>query len=335
MNATGPDEHAVLGQAAEWFAVLRDDRASDTDRDRWRAWLAANPAHRRAWQRVEAISQPFDQLGRVTASSEAARSAITAARRQSRRRALGGLLGLTGVAVGAGVLGRALLPWQAWWYQAATHTASLRTAVGEVRTLTLEDGSELTLSTATAVDLAFNAAERRILLRSGEIFISSAKDPVSPQRDLMVDTGHGRVTALGTRFSVSSDTRQASVAVFDGAVRVQPARGASRELAAGQQTDFDAHGSQPPSHAEAAREAWSRGLLVADDVPLGRFIADLARYTPMRIDVAPDVAELRLVGVYRFDQPARNVPQILMALEQALPVRVRQSDGATLRIAAR
>lgn len=48
--------HAVLASAADWYARLRDGRAESRDRDAWRAWLAADEAHRTAWRQVEEIT---------------------------------------------------------------------------------------------------------------------------------------------------------------------------------------------------------------------------------------------------------------------------------------
>jgi transmembrane sensor len=74
--------------------------------------------------------------------------------------------------------------------------------------------------------------------------------------------------------------------------------------------------------------------LIADDVPLADFIAELARYTPRRIALDPAAARLRLVGSHRIGHAASDIPRILQTLENALPVRVTTTaDG--WRIAAR
>lgn len=333
-------DHTALQQAAQWFATLRDESAGEADRQRWREWLAANTAHAQAWQRVEAIHQPFSQVAGPAqpdqpTRAQAARSALDAARQAPRRRALR-LLGLAGLMMGTGALVRQQLPWREWVYARAAGTATHRTAIGEQRSLQLEDGTPLTLNTATAVDLDFDADWRRIVLRDGEVLVSSAPDPVRPPRPLVVDTPHGRLTALGTRFVVRSAERGTNVGVFEGTVRVAPAgTHTTHDLPAGQQTRFDAMRIEPEQPADLTRESWARGMLVADNTRLDTFVQELARYTPVKLQVAEAVAALRLVGVYRMAQPQQDLPQVLLALEQALPVRVRRTTPGSILIEAR
>jgi transmembrane sensor len=90
----------------------------------------------------------------------------------------GGLLG--------GLFGREDL--QAW-------VADYRTAIGEQREIILADGTRLWLNTASAINVYFNARERRIQLVTGEIFIATAKDT---RRPFQVDTAQGQLRALGT-----------------------------------------------------------------------------------------------------------------------------------------
>jgi transmembrane sensor len=65
--------------------------------------------------------------------------------------------------------------------------------------------------------------------------------------------------------------------------------------------------------------AWSEGMLVASDMPLGEFLGELARYRAGRISCAPEVAHLRVSGTY----PLGDTERILGALQRALPIRVR------------
>lgn len=335
-----PPDPQALRQAAQWFATLRDESADDGDRQRWREWLAASAAHAQAWQRVEAIHQPFSQLAGASQAdgpsrAQAARSALHAARQAPRRRSLR-LLGLAGVLLGSGALLRQQLPWREWAYAWAAGSAAHRTAIGEQRRLRLEDGSSMTLNTATAVDLDFSADWRRIVLRGGEVLVSSAPDPQRPPRPLVVDTPHGRLTALGTRFVVRSTDGGTDVSVFEGRVRVAPAdHPGTRDLPAGQQTRFNALSIAPEQAADLGRESWARGMLVADNTRLDALVLELSRYTAVKLQVAESVAGLRVVGVYRMAQPQHDLPQVLLALEQALPVRVRRTASGSILIEAR
>lgn len=334
------DERIIQREAAEWFAVLHDEQASEEQHRRWRTWIDADPAHARVWERVKAISQPFAQAANA-APAQALRETLAKAQSAGRRRVLR-VLGLGGVTVGAGLLARHTLPWlplQDWLHEYAVARADHRTGIGEQRRLTLPDGTRLDLNTATAVDVDFGRSLRRIVLHAGEILVDSAPDTQAPARALVVDTPCARLTALGTRFAVRGDVRNEAfsghVAVFEGAVRISLANGAHLEVPAGRQARFTADGIEPDGRADLARESWSRGQLVADDIPLAAFVAELSRYTPVSVTVSPQAAPLRLVGAYPIAQPARDIPVILAALESALPVRVERTPAGGVHIRAR
>ncbi|MDZ7855855.1 FecR domain-containing protein [Sphaerotilus sp.] len=340
-SAAHDNEPALLRAAAEWFALLHDEDASDADRARWREWLAADAAHARVWERVRAISQPFADAAEA-APAQALRDTLTRAQDAGRRRALR-LLSLGGLVAGVGLLARQALPWPGWLHELAMARADHRTAAGEQRHLSLPDGTRLALNTATAVDVDFGRALRRIVLHDGEILVETAPDTQSPARALVVDTAFARLTALGTRFAVRGNAGGGHVAVFQGSVRVALSGGVSGvesgvdslEVPAGRQARFSADGITADGHADTAREAWSRGQLVADDVPLAAFVAELSRYTTVPITISPAAAPLRLVGVYPIANPGRDVPLVLAALESALPVRVQRTPAGGVHIGLR
>lgn len=327
-------ERALLEQAAEWFAILQDENVTADERCRWQSWLAASPAHANAWQRVESIGQPFAQIATRTPHG-AARQALSRSAVSRRRRTLQ-LLGFGGLFLSCGQVLRQTLPWQSWSQAYYVARAAHRTGIGEQRQLTLDDGTALAINTSSAVDLDFGQNLRRIILREGEILIESAPDKHSPSRPLVVDTRFGRLTALGTRFNVRDDGDGVQLAVFAGVVRIAPtAGGPTVDIAAGQQARFSAAQIDPASPADPAREQWSRGQLIADNLPLASFIEELARYTPIQFEIDDAAGRHRLLGVYRISQPDRDVPRILASLESALPVHIQIINGKTVRISQR
>ncbi|MCY1371995.1 Protein FecR [compost metagenome] len=69
-----------------------------------------------------------------------------------------------------------------------------------------------------------------------------------------------------------------------------------------------------------ARQSWSKGVLLADDMPLGAFVQELSHYRHGHLAVAPEVADLRVVGSY----PLHDSDQALAMLEGVLPIRVNR-----------
>lgn len=303
-----PDDR-VLQQAAEWFAALHADEPDALERERWQAWLDADPAHAEAWRRVEAMSQRFERLPEL-AGRQAAMRALRVPARPGRRRLLRsvavlGATGLTGWLVGRD---EGPLPWR----------ADYRTGTGERRELALADGSRLWLNSGSAVCVAFDARQRGLRLLKGELLIETARDV----RPLVVHAQEAALHARGTRFSVRRDERGCHLAVYAGAVEARPVLPVPPVLVtAGQGLRIDASGQVEAQLPRRGQESWSRGLLVADGMRLADFIAELARHQPGYLGCAPEVAELRLVGSFPLD----DAEQIYVALERALPVRVSRS----------
>lgn len=195
--------------------------------------------------------------------------------------------------------------------------ASERTGTGEIRDTRLADGTHLWLSSRTAVEIDYSQHLRRLQLLQGEVLVDTANDP----RPLVVDALHGRLQALGTRFSVREGQGFTQLSVFAGAVRIEPANSAAVQVVpAGRQVRIGDAGIGASEPVALAREAWSRGVLLADNRRLADFIDELAEHVPGYLGCDPRVAELRLVGAYPLNDPER----ILAALERSLPVRVNR-----------
>lgn len=294
----------VLDQAAEWLMRLHSGSTTESERQAFEQWRGAHPEHERAWQ----LSEHFLQgLHRVNAS--VARAALRRPASASRRRALRQVL----------LLAAALPP--VWWTVKqqpwASWSADYRTATGERRELRLADGTQLALNTASAADVRFDARQRLVRLHAGEVMVTTGQDPA--KRPFFVETGFGRVQAIGTRFSVREHADRSEVAVYEGIVELRPAGDAQAalRLQAGQAGSFTRHTVSPPAAARAAATMWLRGMLVADDWRLDRLLAELDRYRPGRLRCDPAVAALRISGAFPLD----DIPRSLELIQEVLPVR--------------
>ena len=300
-----------LQQAADWFAVLHGGATSDHERLQWQRWLDTGPQQRAAWQRVEAVAGEFAGLAGLPARRALDRTAAFDSRRRTALRALA----IVPVAGLAGWFAERQVPWRGW---VAVH----RTDTGERREVVLADGSRLWLNTATALDIDFSAGLRRVVLHRGEVLVTSGHDEAFATRPLVVDVPQGRLTALGTRFAVRHEDADAvRLAVFEGTVEARPAHGAApRTLAAGEQARVSADEVDAPVPVMVEEDAWTRGMLVADGMRLGDFVAELGRHRPGYLGCAPEVADLRIVGAY----PLTDTDRILEALQSTLPVKVHR-----------
>lgn len=315
-SAAPEPSHATLEQAAEWYALLCSRHVSEQDRARWQQWLRATPEHQIAWRYVEDISKSFAPLQAASAPRLAADKLLQAnARFRQRRRVLAGAAALGG----AGMLG-----WAAWRHMplpasVLAWAADHRSSTGEQREILMEDGTRIWLNTASAFDVHYTSHERLIALVTGEIFIATAADA---QRPLVVETDQGRLRALGTRFNVRREEGHTQVAVYEGAVEIRTVSSAAMAvIAAGQQASFTRDRVHRAIPADAAREAWTHGVLLARDVPLREVMQELRRYRKGYIGLADELAELRVYGSF----PVHDTDRTLAMLATALPVRVRQT----------
>jgi len=296
-------DDSILDQAAEWLVVMHAGAVSAEDRRAWMNWRARSAAHEQAWLRAERL---LDTLGDLPP----ALAMPTLDRPGSRRAALVKLAALLAVAPAA---------WGAWrCSEAEGWAADYRSATGERREIRLDDDTRLTLDTASAVDVRYDANQRIVLLRAGEIHIETAADP----RPFEVHTRDGRLRALGTRFTVRLQDDGTRLAVQEGAVRIATAHD-TLVLNAGQQTAFSARGIDAAAQLDPSAMAWTRGMLLADGMPLGALVAELARYRKGVTRCDPAVAALRVSGTF----PLADTDRSLAMLAATYPVTVASRLG--------
>lgn len=302
-----PIRPEVLHQAAEWLIRLQDEPVNEADRNAWRRWLSTSDEHGRAWQRAEQLTRLLDEVPEAVGATPLRRS-----HRRDRRAALGAIMGLL---VGTPTAWLALQR-QPWQYAVADHT----TGIGQQRQVWLDDGSTLFLNTDTRVDMRYTAQERLLVLMRGEVLVQTAADLSATPRPFRMQTPHGQLQAMGTRFAVRLLDATSRIAVEEGAVRVSPKAlpQDSRVVAAGQQATYG------PSKVVAAvplrRDAldWAQGVLNVQAVPLGEVVAELARYRPGIMRCDPGVASIPVSGVFRLD----DIDKALRLLQETFPVQI-------------
>lgn len=315
----------IEAQALEWQVILWSGETQEHELQAFQYWLAQDPQHAQAWERVQRFGRqlqaaPQDVAARVL---QAGLSAQAVRRRRSVLRGLA-LFACGGLAT----YGVSRTPhWSAW-------NADVRTASGERRELSLPDGTQLALNTASAVNVQYSDTQRRIQLLSGEVLVTTAADSHNHHRPFFVQTGQGRVQALGTRFLVRDwpDFSQVSVQVYDGRVELQPRDGGQiLRLEAGQQAFFSQQQVFAPAPADQQAAAWQRGMLVVERWRLVDFLREVARYRTGALRCDPAVADLIVSGVY----PVNDTDAILQSLARALPVQVRSVTPYWVTVSAR
>lgn len=290
-------DELTLAEASAWLTRLQDSGRTAAAEAAFKEWLAASPAHARAFTRANDVWELIPG-----AMATAAYRPRTADRRHARPRRTPWLVAAACAAlllVTAGVV-RVLLP--------ANQT--YQTAAGAQKTVVLADHTRITLNTDTRLVVEYRKGERRVQLERGEALFHVTENP---QRPFIVQTGDAQIVDLGTVFDVRHDSRRVAVTLLEGKVWVgarnaPPGQSApSVVLTLGERLTIAANGTHTldrPNLEEAV--AWQHGQVYFDDTTLADAVAELDRYGGVRIRIAdPALSNLRVSGVFSVRDPAQ------------------------------
>jgi transmembrane sensor len=371
-----PRGPSVADEAAEWLATLTDGSCTEDERQRFVDWLKRSNLHVDEFLRVSALSKrltrsdawPQYHIDDLIAQAHAPCNVVTALPDPAR---LGAGVETAGVprsapgamedGQGARLRSRGTFG-ERWGWALAAAVAPLiviatllvikfdplelaggtyATAIGELRSITLEDGSVVELNTSSKVRTHFSPKLREVQLLSGEAVFKVAKNPARPFR---VSTGSTQIVAVGTEFNVYARQSKTVVTVIEGRVRVTDHPPSSQvtadtdrnfELSIGEQAVIAPH--MPISRIRLADsrsvKSWTERRLIFEDTPLSEAADEFARYNRKLIRLEdPKLRELKVTGVFNATDPASLVEFI----EAYGSVKVQaEQDGWTLDSSAR
>lgn len=219
-----------------------------------------------------------------------------------------------------------------------------RTVTGDQKNIELPDGSSVMLNTASHIRIAYTSDQRIIHLLKGEGYFSVETDPSRP---FLVRVDDHVVSAVGTAFTVFRNNAGIDVTVTEGDVDVF-LMGATNDT-------LDSLEQRIPNVQLTAREsvvftdnvepvkvvsatdinrklAWRQGVLAFAGEPLPNVVAEVSRYTDLKIIISDEsLEELRFGGVLRIG----NIDALFNALEQSFGVKIeRKPDGLVYLSAA-
>ena len=252
--------------AAEWFAARRGPPDAELER-RFARWLAENPRN------VDEYAL-CDLTWELSADAAAGLAPEPASRPRWIRRA----------AVAAAALAACTVAAVAMFWVNSPAPLRVTTLPGEQRILALEDGSQVTLNTRSALEVRLGRSERSIRMLDGEAFFIVAKDASRP---FVVETPLGSARAVGTRFNVFLADQRVEVSTEEGRVLVQSGdrRGAAVMATPGTRATLERGGATPTlAAADLSRiDNWRAHRLEFDRVPLADALAEISRYTALPI----------------------------------------------------
>lgn len=210
-----------------------------------------------------------------------------------------------------------------------------KTAVGEQRTVTLADGSTVTLNTATEIAVDYGPGERIVRLVRGQALFDVAH---AADRPFSVIVAGRKVTALGTLFEVRLDKDRLRVTLLRGRVRVDeqlPAATATKVppptfLSPGEQFSSAAGLAPVVQSVDVEQQTlWRQSLVEFDDAPIGDAIAELNRYSAKPIVVRdPRVADMRISGIVK----TGDADAFAALVGAMLPVAARKNERGEVEL---
>lgn len=248
----------------QWFHSFEQDQPhhlSDTDRELVKTAI---------WQGIEPHLVPEKKIFRLPRLTRAA----------------------VWIALVAGVALFALFLYNKQQGRSAIAYTTFTTNPGERKTVTIKDGSRLTLNAGTTLKLYDDFPEnRKVELVDGEVFFEVTKDP---QRPFLVQNKELTVTVLGTSFNVSAYTalHAIHVGVITGKVHVQQEKTTLAMLTPSQQLVYDkqTHTYQTLT-LDGAQEDWRSGRLPLNDVSFDEMV--FLMKINFGIDIVADDPEIR------------------------------------------
>jgi transmembrane sensor len=317
---------SIREHAAEWFLRLHAHDLNVAERFAYLQWLKSSPVHVGETLQMcilYSILYPMRQQVFFTNEDDVS-NVIELATREDRQdvappartRSSWHVRALT-VAVAIGLtLVVGVIATRGW------HDSTIETQASEWRSLTLNDGSFVSVGPRTELRDRFGQEQRLLSLSHGEALFQVAKDPARP---FIVEAGLAVVHATGTRFAVSRREGDVTVTVTveEGTVLVSDGAGRPGAIALTAAKQLKMSGTWPPAveHVDAARElAWSARRLVFDDDTIAAAAEEFNRRNRVQIVVDPAFASEQVRGVFQADDPA-SFAEVVAARKKGVALR--------------
>lgn len=313
MPDRSPAHDLLRETAVDWCIRLHAEDCSEAERQAFRQWHDADPAHAAEFAKMSKIWQLSVELPLLDTTP-------MPLRRRSPLPFLARAAAVVLVVSGA---------WFGGW-SAGVLPASVRyyAAQDERRQVRLPDQSQVELNRRTSLWYLGYKARRAVTLAAGEAYFDVQRDP---QKPFVIGTDNARVRVTGTHFNIWTSEQRTAVTVTQGSVLVAPLTadlnfGQATELTAGMQAVFvpgQPHLLRRVDPATAA--AWRKGRLVLDDISLREALPQINRYLDLPLTLAADGAgDLRIGGSY----DTAELDQLVTALPQILPVQLRRTGDS-------
>jgi transmembrane sensor len=315
-NELSAPSEKVMREAQCWVVRLHSGEADETELANLARWRNESVAHEQAL----AGAQYRWQLFREAALNIAAREGMACARPANRRLPQLGRRALFGgaLAASAGITVGIVHPPSDLWPSLTELTADYRTKTGEHRQLTLASTVSVEMNTQTSLSV------QRALPGVASIDLISGEVAVVATSPFVANAGGGHARVVQGSFDLRNDAGAVSVTCLAGQVQVT----CGERVVVLQPTQLVAYDDRRLGAVSGANmdtvDAWRRGLLVFEETPLVRVIAEVNRYRRGRIILVNGaLASLPVDATFRLDDLDKAIPK----LEDVYGIKARALPG--------
>lgn len=286
------DNERARREAAEWRLWCDEEPDDAHIQRRFQDWLRASPENARAWDEMTRTNALLSN--RATVVALPARRKIRPTRRTM----------AVGLAAMAATLVFICAPRLTLWLQ-----ADYITGTAQIRSITLADGSRLTLGPQTAIQVALGKTERHVRMLSGEAFFDVTHDTSRPFR---VQAAHATTSVLGTRFDVDDEKEVTIVSVTSGHVLVENGHGNAVHLQHGDRVHSSSSTISPVEHDLAAEAtAAPSHLITVQNLSVADVITKIRPWFGGKIIVLRRGTESTVTGVFDATDPAKALRAVV------------------------
>jgi transmembrane sensor len=202
---------------------------------------------------------------------------------------------------------------------------TLANGKGVPRSVTLRDGSRLTLDTQTNIRLiGWSQGRRLVSLDQGRAFFAVRHDPSHP---FTVEVSGTTVTDVGTQFEIQRTPGGTTITLAEGQVHVDARGSPGITMTAGHRLTIDKGRWTVSQIAERSQVTWRDGMLDVDNRPASEVVAALNRYLARPLVLRDAAAgRIRISGTFRLDDPGGFEAALTVAGHPGL---VREEDSTT------
>lgn len=315
----------IEARAAAWIARRDGDDWSQALQRELDGWLDESTAHRVAYLRLHAAWQRSDRLRALRGSDLALRTGNVASFVPSAPRPMG--LPAWAYRIAAGVAAMSLAVVLVGDPTLPGNVQVFATPLGARETVSLLDGSKVTLNTSTELRARIERAERTVWLDNGEAYFDIAHDPSRP---FVIFAGERRVTVVGTKFTLRRDGDRLEVNVVEGRVQLQVHDLSPTLLSRGDRAVGEGNNVLVKSKTDqraVVAPSWLEGRLVFDQMTIAQVADEFNRYNHKKLVVAdPTAAAIRIGG--SFD--ATNVESFAHLIHSGFGLAVDSNDERIL-----